>query len=90
VNSEFLAELVVRVMADEDVSTLLGGRPRLHPGPRCVRCAGRVMRGLAPFPTAARREEDLRQGQRFQRRHRRHRRHARADASRGSSELPFR
>ena len=52
VGSEFVARLLVRLMAGEDVSDVMHGRPHLTPRSQCVNCALRVMRDLAPLVTA--------------------------------------
>ena len=51
VDSRFIAELVVRLLAGEDVSAELASSPTITSSPRCVECALRVMSGRLPLPT---------------------------------------
>ena len=47
VNSHSLAELIVRVLAGEDVDI----ESPIHPYGRCMECTGRVLLGGKPLPT---------------------------------------
>jgi len=71
VGSEFVANLLVRLMAGDDVSQVMRGRRHLVPGNQCVECAHRVMRDLAPLKTVERWGEEVREGKRSKRRQRR-------------------
>lgn len=53
VDSRFLAERVVRLMAGEDIREELGPSSRIQPHARCAGCVERVMRGKPPLPTVA-------------------------------------
>jgi hypothetical protein len=75
VGSEFAANLLVRLMAGDDVSQVMRGRPRLVPGKQCVECAQRVMQDLAPLKTAEQWGEEAREGKRSNRRQRRRSQH---------------
>ncbi len=72
VGSEFVAKLLVRLMAGEDLSDVMHGRPHLTPRSRCVNCALRVMRDLAPLLTVEQWGEQVEGGRRTYRRQRRH------------------
>lgn len=71
VDSRSLAELVVRVLAGEDVSELMAGKPSIHPYARCVDCTLRVFRGGKPLPTVEEVERLLEAGHWSHRRSRR-------------------
>jgi hypothetical protein len=75
VGSEFVANLLVRLMAGDDVSQVMRGRPRLVPGKQCVECAQRVMQDLAPLKTVEQWGEQVREGKRSNRRQRRRNQH---------------
>ncbi len=71
VGSEFVAKLLVRLMAGEDVSDVMHGRPQLTPRSQCVNCALRVMRDLAPLLTVEQWGEEVQRGRWSDRRQKR-------------------
>lgn len=87
VDSAFLANLLVQLMAGDDLPPLIHGQPRLKPERHCLQCAQRVMRDLAPLPTVEQWEEEVRHGHRF---HRRHRSLGATRLSRAMPWVPFR
>jgi hypothetical protein len=48
VDCRSLAELVVRVLAGEDISNVMAGKTPIHRHERCTDCVLRVMRGGKP------------------------------------------
>ena len=75
VDCRALAELIVRVLAGEDVAV----KSTIHPSERCIGCAQRVLRGGEPLPTVEELERSLEAGRWTHRRSkRRMRRESRA------------
>lgn len=77
VDSRFLAELLVGLMAGEAVREELNPSSRIRPHARCVECVERVMRGQPPLKTVA---ELLRLDEAGHWTHRRQRRQRRRDS----------
>jgi len=71
VDSRFLAKLIVRVLAGEDVSDVIDGKFHIRPYERCVECVLRVHGGNGPLPTVEDVEELLEAGRWSHRRARR-------------------
>ena len=71
VDSRFLAELIVRVLAGEDVSEVIDQNSLIRPYERCVECVLRVQNGDGPFPTVEDVQELLDAGRWSHRRSRR-------------------
>ena len=71
VGSDFVAKLLVRLMAGDDVSDVMRGRPLLTPRPQCVNCALRVMRDQPPLLTVEQYGDHVRAGRWSYRRQRR-------------------
>jgi len=67
VNSHSLAELIVRVLAGEDVDI----ESPIHPYGRCMECTERVLRGGNPLPTVDRVTRSVKAGKLAYRRSRR-------------------
>ena len=67
VDSRSIAELVVRVLAGEDVAM----KSFIQPNERCVGCTQRILQGGTPLPTVAQLERSLEMGRRTYRRSRR-------------------
>jgi hypothetical protein len=51
VDSRFLADLIVRVLAGEDVSDVIGKNPAIQPFERCVECVLQIQKGGGPLQT---------------------------------------
>jgi len=71
VDSRFLAKLIVRVLAGEDVSDVIDGNSHIRPYERCIECVLRVQSGDGPLPTVEDVEELLEAGRWSHRRSRR-------------------
>lgn len=76
VNSRFLAQLIVKVLAGEDVSSCTLERSPIYPYERCVECVLRIQGGGGPLPSVDEIEHLLEAGRWS---HRRSRRVARRD-----------
>ena len=76
VDSRFLANLIVRVLAGEDVSDVIGKNSPIRPYERCVECVSRIQNEAGPFLTVDE-VEDLLEAGRWS--HRRSRRGARRE-----------
>ena len=72
IGSDFVAKLLVRLMAGDDVSDVMRGRPPLALRPQCVECAHRVMRDQPPLQTVEQHAELVRAGRWSYRRRRRY------------------
>ena len=71
VDSRFLAKLIVRVLAGEDVSDVIDRESHVRPYTRCVECVLRVQSSDGPLPTVEDVEELLEAGRWSHRRSRR-------------------
>jgi hypothetical protein len=71
VDSRFLANLIVRVLAGEDVSDVMAGKSPIRPYERCVECVLKIQGGGGPLPSVEEVEELLEAGRWSHRRSRR-------------------
>jgi hypothetical protein len=71
VDSRFLAKLIVRVLAGEDVSDVVGGKSPIHPYERCVECVLQIQNGGGPLLTVDEVEDLIEAGRWSHRRSRR-------------------
>lgn len=71
VDSRFLANLVVQVLAGEDISDVMAEGTPIHPYRRCVECVLNVQRGGRPLPSVDEIEDLLEAGRWSHRRSRR-------------------
>ena len=71
VDSRFLAELIVRVLAGEDVSDVVAGKSPIQPYERCIECVLQIQDGHGPLPTVEEVEDRLKAGRWSHRRQRR-------------------
>ena len=74
VRSQSLATLLTRLVAREDLSDVLEGRPSLTREPQCVECVLPLMRDLKPLATVSEYEALAQSGRWSHRRERRHHR----------------
>jgi hypothetical protein len=71
VDSRFLANLIVRVLAREDVSDVMAGKTPIRPYKRCIECVLQIQDGGGPLPTVEEVENLLEAGRWSHRRARR-------------------
>lgn len=76
VDSRYLAQLIVKVLAGEDLSASAAERSPIHSYERCVECVLRIQCGSGPLPSVDEVENRLEAGRWS---HRRSRRVARRD-----------
>lgn len=71
VDSRFLANMIVRVLAGEDVSDVMAGETPIRPYRRCIECVLQIHDGCEPLPTVEEVEHLLEAGRWSHRRARR-------------------
>ncbi len=71
VDSRFLAKLIVRVLAGEELSDLTAGKSPIQPYERCVECVLKIQSGHGPLPSVQEIEDLLEAGRWSHRRERR-------------------
>ena len=71
VDSRFLANLIVRVLAGEDVSDVMAETSPIRPYERCIECVLQIQDGHGPLPTVDEVEDLLKAGRWSHRRQRR-------------------
>ncbi len=75
VDKEYLAEVLVRVMAGENPADVIGEEHRIRLGAPCVECTVRVLGGHRPFLTEEQHERLVHLGHWTYQRNRRRRAH---------------